>query len=63
VLEAAERAAAIAREAVGVRAAFIDHPISRLLSDLEVYLRQPVPDAMRQRAGVAAAAGLLVPAL
>lgn len=63
VLGMAERAMAIAREAVGVQAAFRDHPLARLLGDLDVYLRQPVPDAMRQRAGAAAAAGLLVPAL
>ena len=63
VLGMAERAMAIAREAAGVQAAFRDHPLARLLGDLDVYLRQPVPDAMRQRAGAAAAAGLLVPGL
>lgn len=63
VLDAATRAMALAREAVGVQACFTDHPLSRMLGDLDVYLRQPVPDAMRQRAGAAAAAGLLVPAL
>ena len=63
VLDAAERALALAREAVGVQAAFHDHPLSRMLADLDVYLRQPMPDMMRQRAGAGAAAGLLVPEL
>lgn len=63
VLAAAERAMTLAREAVGVQAMFVEHPLSAMLSDLDVYLRQPVPDVLRQRVGHAAAAGDLVPHL
>ena len=34
-----------------------------MLSDLAVYLRQPVPDAQRLRVGRAVQLGLLAPAL
>lgn len=63
VADAAERAMAIAREAVGLAGQFTAHPLSALLSDLTVYLRQPVPDAQRLRVGRAVAQGLLAPSL
>jgi len=63
VANAAERAMATAREAVGLAGQFTAHPLSALLSDLTVYLRQPVPDAQRLRVGRAVEQGLLVPSL
>lgn len=59
----AERALTIAQAAVGVSGMFDDHPLSSVLSDLTVYLRQPMPDAVRMRVGRAAADGTLSPAL
>ena len=41
----------------------VDHPLAARLTDLSVYLRQPAPDAQRDRAGAAVAAGLLSPEL
>lgn len=63
VLKLAERAMALARETVGVQSMFEDHPLSSVLTDLDVYLRQPVPDLMRQRVGLAAGLGDLSPSL
>ncbi|WP_314376035.1 acyl-CoA dehydrogenase [Sphingomonas paucimobilis] len=63
VTDAAERAIMVAREAVGLAGQFVQHPLSALLSDLAVYLRQPAPDAQRLRVGRAAQQGLLVPSL
>ena len=63
VTDAAERAIVIAREAVGLAGQFLSHPLSALLSDLAVYLRQPVPDAQRLRVGRAVQRGLLAPSL
>ncbi|MDZ7280412.1 acyl-CoA dehydrogenase [Sphingomonas sanguinis] len=63
VAEAAERAMVVAREAVGLASQFHSHPLSAMLSDLAVYLRQPAPDAQRLRVGRAVRQGLLVPAL
>lgn len=59
----AERAIAIAQAAIGVTGLFVDHPLAAALTDLMVYLRQPMPDAQRMRVGKAAADGLLVPGL
>lgn len=63
VADAAERALAVAQAAVGLPGHFLDHPLSAQLTDLQVYLRQPAPDAQRLRVARAAAAGLLVPRL
>ena len=63
VTDVAERAIVIAREAVGLAGQFLSHPLSALLSDLAVYLRQPVPDAQRLRVGRAVQRGLLAPSL
>ena len=63
VAEAAERALAVAQAAVGLPGHFLDHPLSAQLADLQVYLRQPAPDAQRLRVARAAVAGLLVPRL
>jgi hypothetical protein len=57
VAATAERAIALAQEAVGVQGLFNGHPLAGVLTDLMVYLRQPGPDAARMRAGEAAAAG------
>lgn len=63
VADAAERAIVVAREAVGLAGQFHSHPLSAMLSDLAVYLRQPAPDAQRLRVGHAVRQGLLVPGL
>ncbi|WP_294235799.1 acyl-CoA dehydrogenase [uncultured Sphingomonas sp.] len=63
VADAAERAMVVAREAVGLAGQFHSHPLSAMLSDLAVYLRQPAPDAQRLRVGHAVRQGLLVPGL
>lgn len=63
VADTAERAIAVAQNAVGLAGHFRDHPLSALLTDLAVYLRQPVPDAQRLRVGHAVKDGLLVPRL
>jgi alkylation response protein AidB-like acyl-CoA dehydrogenase len=63
VYDAGERVLTLAQAAVGVQAMFVDHPLSAMLGDLSVYLRQPGPDAQRLRTGAAVAAGLLTPSL
>lgn len=63
VYAAGETALTLAQAAVGVSTMFVDHPLAAMLTDLTVYLRQPAPDAQRQRAGEAVAAGLLTPGL
>ena len=63
VADAAERAIAIAQQAVGLAGHFRDHPLAAMLTDLAVYLRQPAPDAQRLRVGAAVASGQLVPGL
>ena len=63
VTDAAERAIAIAQAAVGLAGQFLAHPLSAMLSDLAVYLRQPMPDAQRLRVGRAVQQGLLAPSL
>lgn len=63
VYAAGEAALALAAAAVGVQAMFADHPLSVMMNDLTVYLRQPAPDAQRLAAGKAVAERLLVPAL
>lgn len=63
VTAAAEDAIALAQAAVGLQGLFHAHPLSRVLTDLTVYLRQPGPDASLARAGSAAAAGLIEPGL
>lgn len=63
VYAAGEAVLGQAAAAVGVQAMFADHPIAAALRDLDVYLRQPAPDAQRDRVGAAVAAGLLRPAL
>ncbi len=59
VTDAAERAITIAQAAVGLAGQFLTHPLSAMLSDLAVYLRQPVPDAQRLKVGQAVQSGLL----
>lgn len=59
VYQAGERVLTLAQAAVGVQAMFVDHPLSAMLSDLNVYLRQPAPDAQRARLGAAVAAGVV----
>ncbi|UZK70477.1 acyl-CoA dehydrogenase [Sphingomonas sp. S1-29] len=63
VTACAERAILTAQTAAGVGGMFITHPLSAALTDLMVYLRQPMPDAQRMRVGKAAAGGLLDPGL
>lgn len=63
VTDCAERAMAAAQQAVGLGGMFVGHPLSATLTDLMVYLRQPMPDAQRMRVGAAAAGGVLVPEL
>ncbi|OWK33615.1 acyl-CoA dehydrogenase [Sphingomonas dokdonensis] len=63
VAEAGQRAIALAQEAVGLAGHFISHPLSAMLTDLAVYLRQPAPDAQRLRVGRAVQSGALAPAL
>lgn len=63
VTESAERAILTAQAAVGVAGMFEAHPLSAALTNLMVYLRQPMPDAQRMRVGKAAADGDLDPAL
>lgn len=63
VADAAGRSMAIAQEAVGLPSQFLTHPLSTMLTDLAVYLRQPAPDAQRLRVGRAVQQGELVPFL
>lgn len=63
VYQAGERVLSLAQAAIGVQAMFLGTPLAEILSDLAMYLRQPGPDAQRQRGGEAVAAGLLRPAL
>lgn len=63
VAEAAERALATAQQAVGLQGLFLAHPLSAVVADLTVYLRQPAPDAQRLRVGRAVAGGRLSPRL
>lgn len=63
VTACAERAIATAQQAVGLGGMFVAHPLAAALTDLMVYLRQPMPDAQRMRVGAAAADGVLVPDL
>ena len=63
VTDAAERAIAVAEEAVGLSGHFLSHPLAAHLSDLAVYLRQPATDAQRLRVGRAAAASIIAPSL
>lgn len=63
VADAATRSIAIAQEAVGLAGHFRSHPLSTLLTDLAVYLRQPAPDAQVVKVGEAVRQGLLVPSL
>lgn len=58
----AERALAIAQQAVGLQGLFHAHPLSAAITDLTVYLRQPAPDAQRMKVGRAVAEGVLRPA-
>ena len=59
----ADQAIVLAQEAVGLQGLFHGHPLATTVTDLMVYLRQPAPDAQRQRVGQAAVAGLLAPRL
>ena len=63
VTACAERAIATAQQAIGLGGMFAAHPLSAVLTDLMVYLRQPMPDAQRMRVGAAGARGVLVPEL
>ena len=63
VYAAGEAVLTQAAAAVGVQAMFADHPLAAVLRDLDVYLRQPAPDAQRDRVGAAVAAGMIRPAL
>jgi hypothetical protein len=46
VIEAVQRS-------VGTRAFYSGNPIDRMIRDLQLYLRQPVPDQARDRAAAA----------
>lgn len=59
----AERAIVTAQQAVGLGGMFVAHPLAAALTDLMVYLRQPMPDAACMRVGKAAADSVLVPTL
>ncbi|WP_423823050.1 acyl-CoA dehydrogenase family protein [Salinisphaera sp. SPP-AMP-43] len=63
VYDLAEEAIMLAQQSVGVAALFNTHPLSRVLTDLMVYLRQPGPDAQRMAVADAAVAGDLEPGL
>lgn len=63
VYAAGGEAIAVAQEAVGVSALFLDHPLAATITDLAMYLRQPGPDAQRMQVGAAVAAGILRPEL
>lgn len=63
VADAGQRAIGLAQEAVGLPGHFVSHPLSAMLTDLAVYLRQPAPDAQRLRVGRAVQSGALAPAL
>ena len=63
IYDMAEEALVLAQQSVGVAAHFHAHPLSRVLTDLMVYLRQPAPDAQRMTVAEAAAAGMLEPGL
>ena len=63
VAEMADRALAVAQQAVGLQGLFLTHPLSQMVGDLSVYLRQPAPDAQRLRLGAACAQGLVEPTL
>ena len=58
VEEAAERVLSLAVRSVGCAGLMETHPLNVAMRDLQVYLRQPAPDAARVRLGRAAAAGL-----
>ncbi len=57
----ATEALAIAQASVGVQGMLRRHPLSAVIADLSVYLRQPNPDGARSAAGAAAAVGTIVP--
>lgn len=63
VTDCAERAIIIAQTAVGLGGMFDTHPLSAAMTDLMVYLRQPMPDANRMRVARAAVDGVLRPAI
>ncbi len=63
VLASADHSLIVAQDAVGLQGMFRDHPLSGVLTDLSVYLRQPGPDAQRMRVGEAVAGGMLDPVL
>ena len=63
VADLADQALGLAQQAVGVQGLFKAHPLAAAVTDLMVYLRQPMPDAQRVRVGKAAAEGLLAPGL
>lgn len=63
VADCADEALTTAQQAVGLSGMFVAHPLSAAITDLMVYLRQPMPDAQRERAGAAVADGRLVPTL
>lgn len=63
VTSLAEEAILLAQKSVGLQGMFAKHPLSQVMADLMVYLRQPAPDAQRTRVGEAAAQGLLSPDL
>lgn len=63
VSAAADAALTIAQQAVGLAGMFDAHPLSAVLTNLMVYLRQPAPDAQRMAVGAAVADRRLVPGL
>ena len=63
VADLAQRAIALAQEAVGLQGLFRGHPLATTLTDLMVYLRQPAPDAQRHRVGVRRRRGASGPAV
>ena len=60
---AGEEGMRLAAAAVGVQAMFVNHPLADTMRDLDVYLRQPAPDAQRLAVGKAVVDGTLMPAL
>lgn len=63
VLDFGEQAIQLAQKSVGVEAHFRAHPLSTVLTNLMVYLRQPAPDAQKHAVARAAASGRLSPQL
>ncbi|MGJ3232421.1 MAG: acyl-CoA dehydrogenase family protein [Oceanicaulis sp.] len=59
VMNAAPGLMETAQASVGAGGHFTDHPLSRAVADLQMYLRQPAPDAARRRHGEQVGSGAL----